>query len=122
MGFWTRVRLPSTPLDREVKNGYPIKDIAGFRNVVYISIDADELEKQETPKSKYSFRSIKKWIQNTYGVTVSNSSISMVKKKCGIETIVPEATNIVPRVITDNERYVVEAFKNLGIIKEFVDE
>ncbi len=116
MGFWTRVRLPSSPLDREVKNGYPTRDIAGFKNVVYISVDADEFEKQETPKSEYSFKSIKKWIQDTYGVTVNNSSISMVKQKCGIDTLEHGATTVIPQVKTDKERLVLEAFKYLEII------
>ncbi len=84
--------------------------------MVYISVDADEFEKQETLKSEYSFKCIKKWIQYTYGVTVNNSSISMVKKKCGIDTLERGATTVIPQVKTDKERLVLEAFKYLEII------
>uniref|UniRef100_UPI0040570311 hypothetical protein n=1 Tax=Acetatifactor sp. TaxID=1872090 RepID=UPI0040570311 len=90
--------------------------------MVFISIDADEFDKQETPKSDYSFKSIKKWIKDTYGVTVNNSSISMVKQKCGAETLERGASTVIPQVKTEKERLVLEAFKHLEIITNCNEE
>lgn len=91
MVFWTRVRLPSTPLQHEVTNpvkGSPLFYV--FRNVCMHILQVNwELMNNnvDVGENKVSFGNIRRWILDTHGVKVSNGSINQVMKKCGQERL-----------------------------------
>ena len=114
--FRTRVQLPSGPLDREVQNGYPTAHFAAFKNQFAIIFDVNW--SYEPPKrNELSFGSIRDWIYDTYGFEISNSSISQVKAKCHINSLEEPGDDVrIPKLKTDKEKAVLEAFRYYNII------
>jgi hypothetical protein len=70
---------------------------------------------QEPAKLTYGL--LQKWIEDNHGVTVSKSSITQVKNKCGIQKIEFGARcEVVPELKTEKERLVLEAFEHYGLL------
>lgn len=116
MGFWTRVRLPSTPLDAVETNCRPTAQIAVFRNVFSVIVST---KTKDVPQklARLTFGLLQKWIEDNHGVKVSKSSITQVKNKCGIQKLEFGAKcNVVPELKTEKERLVLEAFKYHGLV------
>lgn len=115
MGLWTRVQLPSGPLEAEQLNRCPIPQIVVFRNVVSIIIPRELVDGPRKP-AKLTFELLQKWIEDNHGVTVSKSSISQVKNKCGLSKIeIGAKCKVVPELKSEKEKLVFEAFKHFQI-------
>ena len=116
IGFRTRVRLPSSPLDAVETNCRPTAKIEVFRNVFSIIVSTET--KDIPPKtSKLTFRLLQKWIEDNHGVKVSKSSITQVKDKCGISKLeFGVKCDIVPDLKTEKEKLVLEAFQHYGLV------
>jgi len=116
MGFWTRVRLPSTPLEAVETNCRLNTKIGVFRNVCSIIVPRNAMDiPQETPK--LTFALVQKWIEDNHGVAVSKGSITQVKSKCGIQKLEFGAKcEFVPTLNTEKERLVLEAFRHYGLV------
>ena len=84
MGFWTRVRLPSGPLNAVETNCRSYAQIAVFRNVFSIIVPTKSKDVPQKP-ARLTFGLLQKWIEDNHGVNVSKSSITQVKNKCGIQ-------------------------------------
>ena len=83
-----------------------------------VDIIDDECE-QDAQNDNISFRRIRTWIKETYNVEISNSSITMVKEKCGIEKLQVDANfKEVPFMKSKKEQLVLEAFKHFNIVQE----
>lgn len=120
MGFWTRVRLPSGPLKAVATNGCPTAQIAVLKHVfsIILYVDMDAEYEDAAPNDTITFRMIQDWILYTYDVSVSNSSITQVKEKCGlvklrIDSAVLESN---PKLKSKKEKYVFDAFKYFKIV------
>ena len=85
MGLWTRVRLPSAPLEAEQTNRYPSFVLAVLKFSFCMIFESKILEKFDVERLDITFSTIRDWIHKKYGVIVSNSSISQVKEKCVIQ-------------------------------------
>ena len=120
MGFWTRVRLPPNPLNCEASNTYPSPRLAVYKNVFALVIDINDDEcNVDAHNYSISFRGIRAWIKDMYDVELSNSSISMVRDKCGIEKIEINARyKEIPSLKSKKEQLVLEAFKHFNIVQE----
>ncbi len=116
MGFWTRVRLPSTPLDAAQTNCRPTAQIAVFRNVFSVIVLTKTKDVPQKP-AKLTFGLLQKWIEDNHGVKINKSSISQVKSKCGIQKLeFGVKCEIVPELKTEKERLVLEAFRYYGLV------
>ena len=116
MVFWTRVRLPSTPLDAVETNCRPTAQIAVFRNVFSVIVPTKTKDVPQKP-AKLTFGLLQKWIEDNHGVKISKSSITQVKSKCGIQKLEFGAKcEIVPELKTEKERLVLEAFMHYGLV------
>ncbi len=113
--FRTGVRLPSSPLKAEETNCCSTAKIAVFRNVFSVIVSTDTRD-IPTKAQKLTFAMLQQWIEETHGMTVSKSSITQVKNKCGIEKLAygMKAT-IIPELKTKKENLVYEAFKHFGL-------
>ena len=75
MGFWTRVRLPSTPLFSQASNTVPSLRFAVFRNVFSLSIELNQFQTEdEDADLKVTFVKIQNWI-NAMGADVTDNPI-----------------------------------------------
>ncbi len=118
MVFWTRVRLPPTPLEAEQTNRYPIFVLAVLKFSFCMIFKAKILEMFDSESLDVTFSTIREWILKKYGVTVSNSSISQVKEKCGIEEFKLDlALKCKCPRLTEKENYVLMALKHFNVIK-----
>lgn len=64
-----------------------------------------------------TFGLIQNWIEDTYSIKVSKSSITQVKIKCGILKLeCGSKCNTVPELNTEKERLVFEAFRYYGLV------
>ena len=121
ISLWTRVRLPSTPLDGVQEEPQLKKCKVGlYENVFGITFYLNEHDTVTQAKNdyQYTFTGIQKWINDNLGVQVSKSSITVVKDKCKIDKI-GFKTGIEPEpgiVHSDKERAVLKAFRALGIV------
>ena len=116
IGFWTRVRLPSSPLEAAETNCRPTAQIAVFRNVFSVIVSTKSKDIPQKP-AKLSFSLIQEWIEKNHGIKVSKSSITQVKNKCGIQKIeFGVKCDIVPELKTEKERLVLEAFEHYGLV------
>ena len=119
MGFWTRVRLPSTPLQRTEANPIQGAQLGVFRNVCGIIFDVKfqkDVEDVNSDNVQASFGNIRKWVEKNYGVRVSNGSITQVVMKCEMSSLADEA-KVIPDLQTEKEKLVYEAFKKFGLVK-----
>ncbi len=120
MGFWTRVRLPSGPLKAVETNGCPTAQIAVLKNVfsIILYVDMDAEYEDATSNDTITFRMIQDWILYTYDVSVSNSSITQVKEKCGLDKLRIDSAVLEsnPKLKSKKEKYVFDAFKYFKII------
>ena len=91
-----------------------------FKSAFGIVLDTKgyDIEHKDPNDDLFTFRGIQDWIKKEYGISVSKSSITMVKDKCNIDKIDFKAGKEPPPGIirTDKEKAVLEAFKALGII------
>ena len=73
---------------------------------------------QTDPNCPPTYAAIQKWIEDNHGVTVSKSSVTMVKDKCGALKLDFKAGKEPDSGIikTAKERLVLEAFKALGVV------
>ena len=91
IGFWTRVRLPSTPLDGVLEEPRLKRcKLSLYENVFGITfyINEYDTEKEAKKDTEFTFADIQKWIKDNLDMNVSKSSITMVKEKCKIDKIV----------------------------------
>ncbi len=120
MGLWTRVRLPPIPLQSEASNTYPINKIAVFRNIFFLIIDMKGYHEEEnTTETKITFAYIRRYVSEYYGLKISNSTITQIVNKCGLDSIeLGQRINTMSSVKSEKERVVLEVFKELGIVAE----
>ena len=118
MGFWTRVRLPSTPLQREVTNPIRGASLHVFRNVCmhFLYVDWESMHKDADAEVRLSFGNIRKWVLDVHGVKVSNGSINQVMKKCGIERLDADDAKLSIELKSEKEKLVYEAFKHFNVV------
>ena len=118
MGFWTRVRLPSSPLNRARTNPVQAAYIGVFRNVCGIILDVnfDDIGDDNVDMNKLSFGNIRRWVADEFGVKVSNGSINQVMKKCGIERLDADDAKLSIELKSEKEKLVYEAFKHFNVV------
>lgn len=68
IGFWTRVRLPPSPLKSKWSNTVPISKIAVFKSAFGILLDTKEydIEHKDPIDDLFTFRGIQDWIKKEY--------------------------------------------------------
>ncbi len=120
IGFRTRVRFPSTPLEAVETNGCPTAQIAVFKNVfsVILYVDMSAEYEDAVESDVITFKMIQDWIMYTYDISISKSSITQVKNKCGLKELkigsaVAESN---PKLRSQKEKYVLKAFKYFKIV------
>ena len=120
MGFWTRVRLPSGPLQHERSNTVQIRSIAVLKHEFGIMLDTSGYDAEAVVFNGYPFTyaGIRRWVKDNHDVEIGNSSITAVKNKCRISEMNFHAGNEpeADTVKTKNEKLVLEAFRALGIV------
>ena len=118
MGFWTRVRLPSTPLNRARTNPVQSASIGVFRNVCGIILDVnfDDVEDDNVDMNKLSFGNVRRWVFDKYGVKVSNGSISQVMKKCNMEHLDDKCSEPNVELKSEKEKLVLKAIKHFNVV------
>ena len=90
-----------------------------FRTVFGIIIDLSQFDDADDYEKRYnlSFRGIRRWISDEYGIEVSNSSVTMVKEKCGIDKLdVNAKAKCTPELKSEKEKAVLAAFKHFNIV------
>ena len=116
----TRVRFPSTPLEAVETNGCPTAQIAVFKNVfsVILYVDMSAEYEDAVESDVITFKMIQDWILYTYDVSVSNSSITQVKEKCGLDKLRIDSAVLEsnPKLKSKKEKYVFDAFKYFKIV------
>ncbi len=85
-----------------------------------VSLDLDELDITAS-ESEATYKEIKEYIFNKYGVKVSTLYISQIKRKNGIEmrdnyNKSQKADAKVPQCLPEKEKYIVEALKHFQMI------
>ena len=116
--FWTRVRPPSGPLEAEQTNRYPNFVLAVLKFTFCMIFEAKILEMFDVERLDITFSTIRAWILKRYGVIVSNSSISQVKEKCGIDEFkLDMKIECEGSRLTEKEQYVLMALKHFKVIK-----
>lgn len=109
---------PPSPLEAEQTNRYPNFVLAVLKFTFCMIFEAKILEMFDVERLDITFSTIRAWILKRYGVIVSNSSISQVKEKCGIDEfkldmkLECECENL-----TEKEQYVLMALKHFKVIK-----
>ena len=118
MNFWTRVRLPSNPLDHEAANPLRGNYYSVCENVFALIVDLNVFEKNIDDKSEAvtTHSDIRKWVSDNLDITVSNSSIGRVMEKCGIDSFEKKQKCIFPRLKSEKEKAILTAFKEMNII------
>ena len=85
IGFWTRVRLPPTPLQHERSNPFSTAKIGVLRSTACITVDMNSFPGyKSTEKETASYTRIRQWIKDEYGICVSNLALSQAKDALGI--------------------------------------
>ena len=101
-------------------NGCPIAQIAVLKNVfsIILYVDMDAEYEDATSNDTITFRMIQDWILYTYDVSVSNSSITQVKEKCGLDKLRIDSAVLEsnPKLKSKKEKYVFDAFKYFKIV------
>ena len=65
-----------------------------------------------------SIGGIRKWVKREYGIDISKSSVCAVRNKCGAEKLEVGAGKIIPKLKSNKELAVLEAFKFMGLLTE----
>ena len=118
IGLWTRVRLPSGPLEAEQTNRYPNFVLAVMKSSFCMIFESKILEKFEVERLDITFSTIRDWILKKFGVIVSNSSISQVKEKCGIDEFkLDMKLECECSRLTEKEQYVLMALKHFKVVR-----
>ena len=114
IGFWTRVRLPPTPLNSQASNPSSNISFSAFKNVFAIiyELGSDCLQKGYP----LTIGGIQRWISDEYNMEVSKSSICAVRDKCGVDRLEVGAAKSIPNLKSEKEKIVFEAFKAFGIV------
>ena len=89
-----------------------------LRNVfiIIVSIDFDDNEKK-TDATNISFTQIQKYVNDTYDVKISKSSITQVKNKCCIDKLERHAKHVDDVILkSEKEKLVFETFKHFEIL------
>ena len=86
--------------------------ICGFRN----PYEAESEKWQNT--YQLSIGGVRKWVKKSYGLDIIKSSVCSVRDKCGADKLEPGAAKIVPKLKSNKELAVLEAFNALGFITE----
>ena len=76
------------------------------------------LEMFDVERLDITFSTIRDWIFKKYGVNVSNSSISQVKEKCGIDEFkLDMKLECECSKLTEKEQYIFMALKHFNVVK-----
>ena len=91
-----------------------------YKNVFALIVDIiDDKCEEDATDNIITFRRMRSWIKDAYDLDVSNSSITMVKNKCGINELMANARyEKVPVLKSRKEQVVLEAFKHFNIVQE----
>ena len=117
MGFWTRVRLPSTPLESQASNTVRDWNLAVFKNEFALILDTNQYQADCDDIDTISYTSIQRYVKERYGIQISKSTISQVKAKCGLKSFErSQAVTVVEDVKSEKEKIVLEAFRELGLV------
>ncbi len=115
-GFWTGVRLPSTPLNHQYQNPSSNVKFSAFKNVFGVVFEFDDqIKGQGYP---LTIGGVRRWVLDEYGLDISKSSVCAVRDKCGADKLEIGAGKIVPKLKSKKELAVLEAFKALGFMAE----
>ena len=85
--------------------------ICGIRN----PYEAESEKWQNT--YSLSIGGVRKWVKRAYGLDISKSSVCSVRDKCGADKLKIGAGKIVPKLKSEKELAVLEAFKALGFFE-----
>ena len=118
--FQSSTAKQSAPLEAVETNGCPTAQIAVFKNVfsVILYVDMSAEYEDAVESDVITFKMIQDWILYTYDVSVSNSSITQVKEKCGLDKLRIDSAVLEsnPKLKSKKEKYVFDAFKYFKIV------
>ncbi len=63
-----------------------------------------------------SIGGVRKWVKRVYGLDISKSSVCSVRDKCGADKLEIGTSKVIPKLKSEKEKAVLEAFKALGLI------
>ena len=81
-----------------------------------------ELEKDDTDYFPLTIGGIRRWVKKEYALDISKSSVCAVRDKCGADRLEVGAGKIIPKLKSDKELAVLEAFKALGLLSEDIGQ
>jgi len=70
-----------------------------------------ELEEKDKDYYPLTIGGVRKWVKMEYGLDISKSSVCAVRDKCGADKLEIGAGKIIPKLKSDKELAVLEAFK-----------
>ncbi|MBO4902278.1 MAG: hypothetical protein J5518_05740 [Lachnospiraceae bacterium] len=76
------------------------------------------MEKDDTECFPLTIGGVCKWVKKEFGLDISKSSVCAVRDKCGATNLEIGAGKIIPKLKSDKEIAVLEAFKAMGIISD----
>ena len=79
-----------------------------------------ERESNNTESYPLTIGGVRKWVKSEFGFDISKSTVCAVRNKCGANELALDACKCVPRLKSEKEIAVLEAFKAMGIISEDV--
>ena len=116
--FWTRVRLPSSPLEHEAANPLRGNYYCVYKNVFAMILDFDVVEGNSLYRKAITttHSDIRKWVCDNLNITISNSSIGRVMEKCGITSLNKNQMCDFPNLRSDKEKAIMTAFLEMNIV------
>ena len=122
MDFWTRVRFPPSPLQRERPNPFSNARIGVLGDTAFVAIDLKELSGyRSVTKDKASYTDIRQWVKQEYGINVSNLAVSQTKDALGISKTPYKGRTAsgkyqTPDLKPEKQKAITEALKHFNII------
>ncbi|MCR4785671.1 MAG: hypothetical protein K5847_03345 [Lachnospiraceae bacterium] len=77
-----------------------------------------ELVKDDIEYFPLTIGGVRKLVKKEYGLDISKSSVCAVRDKCGADTLEQGAGKIIPKLKSEKELAVLEAFKTLDFFPE----
>ena len=96
--------------------------LALYRNVVAIIVKTDDYDDDAHLQTQHAtYREIRDWIKQKYGVHVSNLSIAQTKEKCGLSKVEYKGFkgsegHYIPKLTSEKEAMICDAFLWFGLI------
>ena len=97
-----------------------LSKLSGAKSHINVKVEMDEMD-LTAAESKATYDEIRDWVQENYGVHVTNLNIAKTKQKCGIIECInynlPKSENSKsPGTPKEKENAIIDAFKHFQMI------